>query len=175
MKKKNTAHRRVGHLISPDRRSRPGKIEFTVGYYAKVPPNPKARKTPGDSVGRDPGLPEDLDIPDPDNQDSTAIGDIEKAVLRCPPDDEWVTGLLAIQIHEVRDLDVGRGGYVGGGTGKLGLGIKEHAKSAVGLAATEGEKGSDEQGMDEQAEHLPSSYCTMYVRCLHHRSPISDD
>ncbi|KZV63998.1 hypothetical protein PENSPDRAFT_757538 [Peniophora sp. CONT] len=162
VKDKNSAHRRVGHLISPDKRNRPGQVDFTVGYYAKLPPNPKARKTPGDSVGRDPGLPEDLNVPDPDDQDSTAIGEIEKAVLRCPPDDEWVSGLLAVQIHEVRDLDVGRGGYVDEGAGKFGLGIKEHAKSAVGLSSeTEGQKGSDQQGMDEQSDALPSSYCTI--------------
>lgn len=106
VKDKNKAHRRIGHLISPEKRDRPGKIEFTVGYYAKLPPNPRARKEPGDAPGRDPGLPEDLNVPDPDNQDSTAIGNIEKTVLRCPLDDEWVSGLLAVQIHEIRDLDV---------------------------------------------------------------------
>lgn len=37
-------------------------------------------------------------------------------------------------------------------------------RNAVGLAETEGQKGSDEQGMDEQSEDLPSSYCTMYAQ-----------
>jgi hypothetical protein len=160
---KNKAHRRIAHLSSPDSRDRPGSVEFTIGYYGKLPPNPKACKDKNpDEVGRDPGLPKDFDIEDPDSQDNSAIGDIEKAVLRCPPDDEWVSGIVSIQVHEIRDLGTGRGERVGTKQGDWGSGVKDIAKHAVGINQ-EGEKGSDEQGEDEEGDELPSSYCTVYV------------
>ncbi|KAI0037069.1 hypothetical protein K488DRAFT_39722 [Vararia minispora EC-137] len=144
VRNKNEAHCRIAHLQSPDTRKRPSSIKITLGYYAKLPPNPEARKDKNHKIGRDPGLTEDLNIDDPEvaSEDSSSIGDVEKAVLRCPPDDEWVSGILSVQVHEIRDLGIGRGGR------------------AMGIVQ-EGAKGSDAQGEDEEAEYLPSSYCTI--------------
>lgn len=162
MQDKNKAHRREVHLTSPDSRRRSGTVEYTIGYFSKLPPNPSSnRDSDGTQPARDPGLPDDLHVNDPDSQESSAIGDIEKAVLRCAPDDEWVSGLVAVQVHEVRDLGVGRGGRVGQKDG-WGIGVKDKMKEELGMAHEEGEKGDDEVG-EEEAEGLPSSYCMMWV------------
>ncbi|EED84133.1 predicted protein [Postia placenta Mad-698-R] len=47
--------RRISPLSNPDSKHRPGSIEYTVGYYGKIPPNPSLS-----TDGADPGIPNDL-------------------------------------------------------------------------------------------------------------------
>jgi hypothetical protein len=70
---KNEPIRRISTLESPDRKGRPGSVEFTVGYYAKMWPN-SALKT----EGSDPGIPEDLkQAPEFKEARATALNDLE--------------------------------------------------------------------------------------------------
>ncbi|KAI0057306.1 hypothetical protein BV25DRAFT_1973301 [Artomyces pyxidatus] len=155
IRNKNTAHRRIVHLSSPDSSDRPGTIEFTAGYYPKMHPDTSLK-----TAGHDPGIPEDLrESNDFKEERDTALSDLEAAVLVCPPDaKEWVSGIVGVQVHEVRDLGVGRGGRMGESSAH-GMGGK--LKDMIGLGGGEGEKGSDQAGEDEEGEDLPSSYCTI--------------
>ncbi|KAI0357862.1 hypothetical protein OH77DRAFT_1308845 [Trametes cingulata] len=133
--------RRVSPLSSPDSQERPGSIEYTVGYYGKCPPN-KALSTDGS----DPSLPDDLrERPEFKDARAVALNDLEAAVLVTPPDPEWPSGLLSVQVHEIRDLAV-----------------KTMGKECKGGKGREGEKGQDEgEETAEEGEGLPSSYCTI--------------
>ncbi|KAI0050335.1 hypothetical protein FA95DRAFT_1555850 [Auriscalpium vulgare] len=155
MRHKNEAHRRISHLISPDTSNRPGTVEYTAGYYAKMPPNESLK-----TAGHDPGIPEDLRASEEFKEArDTALSDLEAAVLVCPPDPhEYVSGVVGVQVHEIRDLGVGRGGRLGE---KGGQGMGGKLKESIGLGGEEGQKGSDQAGVDEEGEGLPSSYCTI--------------
>ncbi|KAI0329974.1 hypothetical protein GY45DRAFT_1278584, partial [Cubamyces sp. BRFM 1775] len=133
--------RRVSPLSSPDSQDRPGSIEYTVGYYGKLPPN-KALTTDGS----DPSLPDDLrNQPEFKEARAVALNDLEAAVLVTPPDPEWPSGILSVQVHEIRDLSV-----------------KTMGKERKGGKGREGEKGQDEgEETAEEGEGLPSSYCTI--------------
>ena len=94
--------RRVSPLSSPDSQDRPGCLEYTVGYYGKLPPNKELS-----TDGSDPSLPEDLrDKPEFKDARAVALNDLEAAVLVTPPDPDWPSGLLSVQVHEIRDLSV---------------------------------------------------------------------
>ncbi|KAI0822359.1 hypothetical protein BC628DRAFT_1364753 [Trametes gibbosa] len=122
--------RRVSLLSSPDSKDRPGSLEYTVGYYGKVPPNHALQ-----TDGSDPSLPDDLrQRPEFKNARAVALNDLEAAVLVTPPDPQWPSGLLSMQVHEIRDLAA-----------------KTQGKERKGGKGREGEK---EKG-------LPSSYCTI--------------
>ena len=138
--------RRVSPLASPDSRSRPGSIEYTAGYYGKLPPN-KTLSTDGS----DPNLPEDLrGQPEFKDARAVALNDLEAAVLVTPPDPEWPSGILSVQVHEIRDLAA-----------------KTLGKGHGNTKRREGEKGQDEgEETAEEGEGLPSSYCTMCVSFL---------
>ncbi len=76
------------------------------------------------------------------------MNDLEAAVLVTPPDPEWPSGVLSVQLHEIR-----------------GLGVKKEGRERnvmKSVRSREGEKGQDDDGDEqEEAEGLPSSYCTM--------------
>ena len=142
----STPHRRRQALSHPHSKKIPGTLEYTVGYYAKRLPTESLRST-----GNDPGIPKDLqDKPEFKPAREAAMNDLEAAVLVTPPDPEWPTGILSVQVHEIR-----------------GLGIKMEGRERnafKSLKSREGEKGQDqEDGEEEEGEGLPSSYCTMYV------------
>ncbi|KAI0643938.1 hypothetical protein C8Q79DRAFT_977606 [Trametes meyenii] len=133
--------RRVSHLSSPDSRNRSGSLEYTVGYYGKLPPS-EALATDGS----DPSLPDDLrERPEFKDARAVALNDLEAAVLVTPPDPEWPSGILSVQVHEIRDLAV-----------------KTMGKERKGKKGREGEKGQDDgDSAQEEGEGLPSSYCTI--------------
>ena len=136
--------RRISQLSSPDSRDRPGSVEYTIGYYAKRPPTASLR-----SDGQDPGIPDDLrDKPEFRNAREIALNDLEAAVLVTPPDPAWPSGIVSVQVHEIR-----------------GLGIRREGRERNIIktkSSGEGEKGQDEQGQEvEEGEGLPSSYCSM--------------
>ena len=121
-------------------------MEHTVGFFAKMAPNDGLA-----TDGSDPAIPEDLKQENPDFHEARAVAlnDLEAAVLVTPPDPDWPSGILSIQVHEVRDLKVKTEG---------------REKSMLGQGRKEGEKGQDDQAEQmETGSHLPSSYCTMYV------------
>lgn len=144
MRNKNEPMRRITPLSSPDADGRPGSLEFTVGFYGKMAPNEKLS-----TDGSDPAIPEDLKQHDPDFREARAVAlnDLEAAVLVTPPDPQWPSGILSVQVHEIRELKVATQG---------------REKSVIRSSRSEGEKGQDEAGEEqEEGEHLPSSYCTM--------------
>ncbi|THH12654.1 hypothetical protein EW146_g7497 [Bondarzewia mesenterica] len=69
-----------------------------------------------------------------------------------PPDEDWVGGIVGINVHEIRDLGIGRGGRLGD---KDGWGVKDRIKEKIS-ASNEGDKGSDEEG-EEEGEELSSN------------------
>ena len=90
--------RRVSPLDSPASRHRPGNVEYTVGYYGKLPPNVALS-----TDGADPGIPDDLRAkPEFREARAVALSELEAAVLTTPPDQEWVSGILSVQVHEIR-------------------------------------------------------------------------
>lgn len=137
-------HRRSASLSDPHSKHVPGHLEYTVGYYAKRAPTESLK-----SDGTDPGIPEDLkNKPEFAQAKEVAMNDLEAAVLVTPPDPEWPSGILSVQVHEVR-----------------GLGVKTEGREKnvlKSLQSREGEKGQeDDSGEVEENEGLPSSYCTM--------------
>lgn len=142
--------RRVSPLAGPNDKERPGSVEYTVGYYGKISPN-KALTTDG----VDPGVPSDLrNKPEFKEARAIAMNDLEAAVLITPPDPEWPSGVLSVQVHEIRDLAVKKEGRDKKSVALKGSGKKMHGR--------EGEKGQDDDGgEEEEAEGLPSSYCEM--------------
>ncbi|KLO20621.1 hypothetical protein SCHPADRAFT_841783 [Schizopora paradoxa] len=146
MRNKNEPTRRITPLSSPDSDGRPGSLEYTVGFYEKMAPNEKLS-----TDGLDPAIPEDLKQHDPDFREARAVAlnDLEAAVLVTPPDPQWPSGILSVQVHEIRDLKVATQG---------------REKSVIRSSRSEGEKGQDEGGEEqEEGEHLPSSYCTIAI------------
>lgn len=146
--------RRISPLAGPNDKNRPGSVEYTVGYYGKLPPNASLV-----TDGVDPGVPADLrDKPEFKEKRAIALSDLEAAVLVTPPDPEWPSGILSVQVHEIRDLTVKKEGRDTKSIAMRGAGKKPKVTSR------EGEKGQDDEGQaDEEAEGLPSSYCEMCV------------
>ncbi|KDQ51904.1 hypothetical protein JAAARDRAFT_139718 [Jaapia argillacea MUCL 33604] len=142
VRNKNKPVRRWSPLASPDDEDRPGSIEYTVGYYGKTVPN-SAFKTDGS----DPGIPEDLkNNPEFAQARAVALNDLEAAVLVTPPDPELPSGILSVQVHEIRELSV-----------------KTFGKEKKGKME-EGEKGQDDDSAEkEDGEGLPSSYCCLEI------------
>ncbi|KAA1474408.1 hypothetical protein DENSPDRAFT_905439 [Dentipellis sp. KUC8613] len=157
LRSKNTAKRHITPLSTPSSSSHAlGTLEYTVGYFSKRFPNTALR-----TDGRDPGVPDDIQLDgastEQDGAMRTTLNGLERAVLVCPPDDVWVSGLVGVQVHEIRELGVGRGGRRGA-EGHRGLAHEVKTKLAGG---EEGEKGQDEEGEMEEGEGMPSSYCTI--------------
>ncbi|KAI1792363.1 hypothetical protein LXA43DRAFT_972528 [Ganoderma leucocontextum] len=138
---RGTPVRRVSSLSSPDSRTRPGSLEYTIGYYGKLSPNKTLSRD-----GSDPSIPDDLrGMEELKDARSVALNEVEAAVLVTPPDPKWPSGLLSMQVHEIRDLTV-----------------RTMGKERKGGSGREGEKGQD--AGEETAEEdvgLPSSYCTL--------------
>jgi hypothetical protein len=134
----------VAKLTHPHTKNIPGSIEYTIGYYGKRPPTESIKRN-----GEDPGIPEDLQqMQEFRNAKEIALNDLEAAVLVTPPDPEWPSGIVSVQLHEIR-----------------GLGIKTEGREKNVLKAhesREGQKGQDEDAQEiEEGEGLPSSYCLM--------------
>ncbi|PSR75771.1 hypothetical protein PHLCEN_2v8888 [Hermanssonia centrifuga] len=136
--------RRSTPLSHPHTKRVPGSFEYTVGYYGKRAPSSCLRTS-----GIDPGIPEDMaKRSEFQNAKDIAMNDLEAAVLVTPPDPEWPSGVLSVQLHEIR-----------------GLGVKKEGRERnvmKSVKSREGEKGQDDDGDErEEAEGLPSSYCTI--------------
>lgn len=114
-----------------------GTLEFTIGYYPKMNP---------------PGTPEG-DASNASKADLAAkqapMAMVEDTVMTTPPSPLYPSGLLSVQIHEIRDLSLKptRGTY--------------HSHSASNWESADREDIGDTDEWQEDAK-LPSSYCTMY-------------
>ncbi|CAE6476050.1 unnamed protein product [Rhizoctonia solani] len=134
-----------------------GSLEFTVGFYEKADPNPAFRaekwkkKLPAPEEGQS-NKPTNLS-PDstnadrpPDDEDiirpDSALNDLEAAVMTCAPDPELPSGILSIQVHELRDL-----GF------KLNKGTKGKGHGPE----------SSEEEEEEEGDGLPSAYCVVLI------------
>ena len=97
---------------------------------------------------------------------TVALNELEAAVLVTPPDNEWPSGILSIQVHEIRDLSVKQGGR-----DRRNVSLRGMSKKPV-IKSREGEKGqNDWNEIQEETDGLPSSYCEMCV-CILGRLPI---
>ncbi|KZT54274.1 hypothetical protein CALCODRAFT_557073 [Calocera cornea HHB12733] len=137
------AFRRCMALQGTDKGTKmPGELEFTVGFYGKVPPT-TALKTDG----ADPGIPEDLkDKPEFKEARATALSDLEAAVLVTPPDPAYPSGLLSVQIHEVTDLGI------------------NNTKGSLKGGKRMGQQGAEPDVVrEEEGTHFPSSYCNILI------------
>ena len=144
---KNNPTRRRSLLNSPDSEGRPGELEYTVGFFAKMAPNSELA-----TDGSDTSIPEDFKRENPDFREarSVALNDLEAAVLVTPPDPDWPSGILSIQVHEVRDLKVKTEG---------------RERTMLGKGRKAGEKGQDDRvEQSESGNDFPSSFCTMCVK-----------
>lgn len=139
MRQKNRVSRFQDVIFADDKVHAGGKLEFTIGYFEKVAPNEEMR-----TDGEDPLIPEDIkDYPEMRDKREIALSELEDAVLHCPPDPEYPSGILSIQIHEVTDLQ-----------------LQTQGKETTGNR--EGEKGQDDaRTEEEEGEDLPSAYCTL--------------
>ncbi|CUA67212.1 Meiotically up-regulated gene 190 protein [Schizosaccharomyces pombe 972h-] [Rhizoctonia solani] len=134
-----------------------GNLEFTIGFYEKADPNPafraeKWKKTlpnPEEKGSNKPTNlspdstdanrpPDDDEIIRPDN----ALNDLEAAVMTCAPDPELPSGILSIQVHELRNI-----GF------KLNKGTKGQGRGP----------GSSDEEEEEEGDGLPSAYCVVLV------------
>ncbi|KAI5121834.1 hypothetical protein M0805_003268 [Coniferiporia weirii] len=143
MRNTNNPTRRISPLTGTDAES---TLDYTVGYYAKMAPNDRLT-----TDGSDPAIPEDLKHHDPDFQEARAVAldALEAAVLVTPPDPDWPSGILSVQIHEIRDLK---------------LRMEGRETSLLGRGKKEGQKGQDYDGEEqEEGSDLPSSYCTIVI------------
>ncbi|KAG8702280.1 hypothetical protein FRC08_003588 [Ceratobasidium sp. 394] len=154
IKNKNQSSRSVEQI-----KGEKGTLEFTVGFYEKAAPNPAFRAAKwkkslaehpdkGKNDNKPPGLsPDSTDDNRPADDDEyirpdNALNDLEAAVITCAPDPDLPSGILSIQIHELRDI-----GF------KLTKGTKEKGRGP----------GNDEEMEDEEGEELPSAYCAVLV------------
>ncbi|THH27196.1 hypothetical protein EUX98_g6993 [Antrodiella citrinella] len=145
--------RRISPLTGPNTHSRPGSVEYTVGYYGKLPPHTSCHEVQTD--GADPSVPADLRAkPEFKEKRAVALNDLEAAVLMTPPDPQWPSGILSMQVHQIRDLEVRKEGR-----DIKSIALKGAGKKGVSVGR-EGEKGQDDVlKAEEEAEGLPSSYC----------------
>ncbi|CAE6440898.1 unnamed protein product, partial [Rhizoctonia solani] len=152
IQKKNKSFRSIEPVTGGE-----GKLEFTVGFYEKANPNPafraeKWKKTLPDSEERVSNKPTNLS---PDSTDANrppddegvirpenTLNDLEAAVMTCAPDPELPSGILSIQVHELRNL-----GF------KLNKGTKDEGRGP----------GSSEEEEQEEGDGLPSAYCVVSV------------
>ncbi|KAG9120814.1 hypothetical protein FRC07_003540 [Ceratobasidium sp. 392] len=154
IKNKNQSRRSVEQI-----KGEKGTLEFTVGFYEKVAPNPAFRadrwkKSLADHPDKDENDVKPSDVsPDSTNRDrpanddefirpDDALNDIEAAVMTCAPDPDLPTGILSIQVHELRDI-----GF------KLTKGTKSKGRGP----------GDDEEEEEEEGDGLPSAYCAVLV------------
>ncbi|KAJ1302770.1 hypothetical protein OPQ81_003079 [Rhizoctonia solani] len=134
-----------------------GSLEFTIGFYEKADPNPafraeKWKKTLPNPNPQQSNKPTNLS-PDSTNADrppddeeiirpNNALNDLEAVVMTCAPDPELPSGILSIQVHELRNL-----GF------KLNKGTKGKGNGP----------GSSEEEEQEEGDGLPSAYCVVLV------------
>ena len=152
IKKKNKSFRSIEPISGGQ-----GSLEFTIAFYEKADPNPafraeKWKKTLPNPEGKGSNKPTDLS---PDSTDAdrpsddegiicpdNTLNDLEAAVMTCAPDPELPSGILSIQVHELRNI-----GF------KLNKGTKGKGR---GPGGSEGEE-------EEEGEGLPSAYCVVLV------------
>ncbi|CAE6406868.1 unnamed protein product [Rhizoctonia solani] len=150
--KKNQSFRSIEPITRGE-----GSLEFTVGFYEKADPNPAfraekwKRKLPKPEESRSDESAEpssnstDTDGPLDDEEimrPDGALNDLEAAVMTCAPDPDLPSGILLIQVHELRNL-----GF------KLNKGTKGRGHGP----------GSSEEEEEEEGDGLPSAYCVVLV------------
>ncbi|KAL5640344.1 hypothetical protein ACGC1H_007571 [Rhizoctonia solani] len=152
IKKKNQSFRSIEPVSGGQ-----GNLEFTIGFYEKADPNTafraeKWKKTllnPDEEGSNKPTNlspdstdadrpPDDEGIIRPDN----ALNNLEAAVMTCAPDPELPSGILSIQVHELRNI-----GF------KLNKGTKGRGRGP----------GSSDEEEEEEGDGLPSAYCVVLV------------
>ncbi|KIM32455.1 hypothetical protein M408DRAFT_219185 [Serendipita vermifera MAFF 305830] len=134
MSKHNTAVRRVVPMQEPLSSKESGTMEFTLGFYSKV--------TPGCNESTSEIPQQILDSDGYKKARKSTLTDLEAAVAVTPPPEEFLSGILGIQLHEIRELGV----------------KKDNMNSGKG--STEKPEGEQEV---ESEKGLPSSYCTVML------------
>ncbi|KAG8802944.1 hypothetical protein FRC17_006310, partial [Serendipita sp. 399] len=137
MGKHNEATRKVVAMRQSGTNKESGTVEYTIGFFSKLAPGStnSATEIPQEILEKDSFK----------KARQSALTDLEAAVAITPPPDDFVSGILGIQLHEIRELGVIKDNMRLGHSGK-GSSIKPEGEQEV-----ESDKG------------LPSSYCTVMI------------
>jgi hypothetical protein len=121
--------------------SMPGELHWEVGFFGKPQFRPALRTS-----GQDINLPGSLkDRPELQDEKGTLGTPEEDAVAHTPPDPLWPSGVCAIVIHQIVNLELQN---IKGSNGNRKGREFEPAIEAGG-------------NKDEESKKLPSSYCTI--------------
>ncbi|KAJ9117451.1 hypothetical protein QFC22_004301 [Naganishia vaughanmartiniae] len=135
----------LSHLDHAAQKAIPGSIDYSMGFFEKVPP--KEREVP---EMEHPELPENLrNHPDMAPERAQSLDKDEELTSSTPPDPDFPTGILSIQIHEGYDFEREDIRPSGGGRNDGSTQFK-HPPSAEGAKHEEGDS-------------LPSSYCRLRI------------
>lgn len=137
MSNHNAASHKITPMNKPLSNKVSGTIEYTIGFFSKLAPGAS------DSATEIPK--EILDKEDFKKVRKSTLTDLEAAVVVTPPPEDFVSGILGIQLHEIRELGV----------------------KTDNMSLRHGGKGSSERPEGEQEveadKGLPSSYCTVML------------
>ncbi|KAG8785615.1 hypothetical protein FRC15_001048 [Serendipita sp. 397] len=137
MSKHNQATRKTVSMLQPTSNKESGTIEYTIGFFSKLAPGSTSSATE---------IPQDILEKDVFKKArKSTLTDLEAAVAVTPPPDDFVSGILGIQLHEIREL----------GVMKDNMAIQHSGKGSSTKPEGEQEIESD--------KGLPSSYCTVMV------------
>ncbi|KAJ9098139.1 hypothetical protein QFC21_004468 [Naganishia friedmannii] len=135
----------LSHLDHAAGKAIPGSIDYSMGFFDKVPP--KQRKVP---EVEHPEFPENLrNHPEMAPEKPQSLDKDEELVSSMPPDPDYPTGILSIQIHEGYDFEREDIRPSGGGYNNGSAQFK-HPPSA-------------ESAKREEGDSLPSSYCRLRI------------
>ncbi|PVF96053.1 hypothetical protein CPB86DRAFT_737459 [Serendipita vermifera] len=137
MNKRNTPIRRISPMKKPLSDQESGTFEYTMGFFSKVPPG--AKDTASD-------LPQEILNSDKFKKArQSTLTDLEAAVAVTPPADDFLSGILGIQLHEIREL----------GVKQDNMALKHDGKGS-----SEKPEGEEET---ESGKGLPSAYCSVML------------
>lgn len=121
-----------------------GELTWSVGYYEKVPLNPKLRT----KLGANEQVPKEVKEKQGEEelkpQPSPADDPKDADALTIPPDPKYPSGILSVIIHQINNLE------------------RQDLTGASG-SNREGEHGQDTEEASEQSGNLPSGYCEFLI------------
>ncbi|KAF2090300.1 hypothetical protein K490DRAFT_63175 [Saccharata proteae CBS 121410] len=121
--------------------SMPGELHWEVGYFGKPKFRPALR-----TDGKNKALPDALkDRPELQDEKGVTNTETDDAVQHTPPDPLWPSGICSIIVHQIVNLELENiKGSDGNRSGKEFEPAKPYGENS-----------------DEEAAHLPTSYCTI--------------
>jgi hypothetical protein len=118
-------------------------VNWEIGFFPKVAFRPALR-----THGKNMDLPKELrDKPEFQDEKGVTNTQLDDAVQHTPPDPLWANGVLSIIVHQIVNLEL--------------VNIKGTTGSRVGREFEPAK--SHGEGIEEQAGHLPTSYCNIHL------------